>query len=302
MPAFLAYVVYRVKRIQQKIESPVLFIKISSHTACFTALSTADYRYVHSITAGNGRSILTNVTEETTPSEEAVIPQLDEDIIPMPFDLDKELSQAKAHRQKRSVTKDKYVLYMLDSSGSIGRTDFSRMTTAMASLSLFHCPKTKIAAMSYSTNVYKNYCFNCDQNLFPRYQAIKGISYLSGSTASGDAINCACNNMLNTPCGFPSNLNGLNAPNLDVIFITDGHSNRGKDVCEAAKCWSSFSNINVFPIGIGSGVDYKELKCIRGNIVNGASRLSLRNFSDLVDFIKDIQKQAATKLISQYCY
>ena len=224
----------------------------------------------------------------------------------MPFDMDKELSQIKAHRQKRQVTKDKYVLYILDSSGSIGITNFNSMTTAMANLSLFHCPKTKIAAMSYSTKVYKNYCFNCDQDLVPRYEAIKGISYLNRLTASGDAINYACNNMLNTPCGFPSNLNGLNAPNLDVVFITDGHSNHGKNVCEAAKCWSNFSNINVFPIGIEIGItkraDYEELECIRGNIVNGASKLSLRNFADLVEFIKDIQKQAETKPKSQYCF
>lgn len=52
----------------------------------------------------------------------------------MPFDLDKELSHIKAHRQKRQRTnqKDKYMLYILDSSGSIGQTNFKNMTDVMA--------------------------------------------------------------------------------------------------------------------------------------------------------------------------
>lgn len=41
-----------------------------------------------------------NVTEETFVNEEVVIEQISEDIIPMPFDLEMELSHIKAHRQK----------------------------------------------------------------------------------------------------------------------------------------------------------------------------------------------------------
>ena len=157
--------------------------------------------------------------------------QLDEDIVPMPFDLNKELSHIKAHCQKRqgSNQKDKYVLYILDSSGSIGETNFKSMTNVTAQFSLFYCPGTKIAVMSYSSNVHRNYFFICDQtDTRTRYKAIKNIPYHSRLTASGGAIHCACNYMLNSPCGFPY-ATGQNTPELDVIFITDGHSNRGRD-------------------------------------------------------------------------
>ena len=222
--------------------------------------------------------------------------QLDEGIVPMPFDLDKELSRIKAHRQKRQTItnqRDKYVLYILDSSGSIGEANFKNMTDVMAQFSLFYCPNTtKIAVMSYSTDVYKNYCFDCEQNLIvTRYNAIKSIPFRNQLTASGDAIQCACDYMLNSPCGFPR-ITGHNAPEVDVIFITDGKSNRGRNVCTAASCWSSFYNINVFPIGIGNNVNYRELDCIKGKIENGVERFDMRDFNELLMLLAEVKEES----------
>ena len=220
---------------------------------------------------------------------------MDSDIVPTPFDLDKELSHInKAHRQKRqgSNQKDKYVLYILDSSGSIGRDVFKNATDIMAQFSLFYCKGTKIAAMSYSTSVHRNYCFNCDQTAtVTRYNAIKDIEYRNDFTATGDAIKCACDYMLNSPCGFPR-ITGQNAPELDVIILTDGHSNHGRNACSAADCWSFFYNINVFPIGIGDKVNYQELDCIKGRTVNGANLFSLRDFNELHDLLKKVKRRS----------
>ena len=50
----------------------------------------------------------------------------------------------------------------------------------MAQFSLFYCKGTKIAVMSYSTYIYKNYCFNYDQtNIVTRYNAIKSNRFLN---------------------------------------------------------------------------------------------------------------------------
>ena len=218
---------------------------------------------------------------------------MDENIVPMPFDLDKELSHIKAHRQKRqgSNQKDKYVLYILDSSGSIGETNFKNLRNVTAQFSLFYCPGTKIAVMSYSSNVYKNYCFNCDQtDTYLRYNTTLNIPFHNALTASGDAIQCACDYMLNSPCGFPRTT-GQNAPNLGVVFITDGHSNHGRDVYTAANCWSKFHNIIVFPIGIGNRVNYTELDCIKGSVTNGISGFNLRDFDELLKLLHKVKKK-----------
>ena len=217
-----------------------------------------------------------------------MVSQLNEDTIPMPFDLNKESHQ----KRQRTNQENKYVLYILDSSGSIGRTNFKKMTNVVAQFSLFYCPGTKIAVMSYSSYVYKNYCFSCDQNnILTRYNAIKSIPFLNNMTASGDAIQCACDYMLNSPCGFPR-ATGENAPEVDVIFITDGHSNRGKDVCTAANCWSSFYNLNVFTIGIGNHINYQELDCIKGDINNGCSLFNLKDFKELLTLLTDVKEES----------
>ena len=221
-----------------------------------------------------------------------MVSQLNEDIIPMPFDLNKELSHINRQKRQRTNQENKYVLYILDSSGSIGRTNFKKMTNVVAQFSLFYCPGTKIAVMSYSSYVYKNYCFSCDQNnILTRYNAIKSIPFLNNMTASGDAVQCACDYMLNSPCGFPRAI-GKNAPEVDVILITDGRSNRGKDVCTAANCWSSFYNINVFTIGIGNHVNYRELDCIKGDISNGGSLFNLKDFKELLTLLTDVKEES----------
>ena len=259
--------------------------------------STIVYIYIYMLIIGKRSTSSDELTEEMIDDfTENITAQLNKDIVPMPFDLEKELSNIKAHRQKRrAITnqENKYVLYILDSSGSIGKSNFINMTNVIAQLSLFHCSNiTKIAVMSYSSYVYKNYCFDCDQsNLLTRFNTISSIPYHGQLTASGDAIQCACDYMLNSPCGFPR-ITGHNAPEIDVIFITDGHSNRGKDVCTAASCWSSFYNINVFPIGIGKNIDYRELDCIKGKIENGAELFNLKDFNELLMLLAEVKKES----------
>ena len=124
-----------------------------------------------------------------------------------------------------------------------------------------------------------------------RYNAIKSIPFLNKWTATGDAVQCACDYMLNSPCGFPRTI-GENAPEVDVILITDGHSNDGKDVCTAASCWSSFYNINVFPIGIGNHVNYRELDCIKGDIDNGRGLFNLKDFKELLALLDDVKEES----------
>ena len=132
--------------------------------------------------------------------------------------------------------------------------------------------------MSYSSHVYQNYCFNCDQsNKLTRYtyNAIRSIPFVSRMTSSGDAIQCACDNMFNSPCGFPRIHKWVECTRdwCNTLNWWPVYTNCGKDVCTAATCWSSFYNINVFLIGIGNYV-----YCIKDSIDNGDSQFDLQNY------------------------
>ena len=178
------------------------------------------------------------------------------------FDLDGHLSAITSHRNNRSAnSRRRYVLFILDSSGSIGSSEFTMMKEVLANLLPLFCDNTLFGVMSYGSRLERDICFNCDQaDRIKLYQALRSVVFHNGgATRSGDAIQCACDYMLSRSCGY------FNEPNsiTDVIFLTDGQSNSGKDVCAAAKCFAD--GVSVVAIGIGDHVNYDELECIERN-------------------------------------
>ena len=232
--------------------------------------------------------------EDPMQNENEAVSTLDDDIIPEPFDIEEHLSVVKANRQKRSTgNQERYVLFVIDASGSIGSTRYRDAVNVLGDLSPLFCG-AKLAVMTYSNYVYREICFNCKQdNPLKIRDTIRSLTYHRGLTASGDAVKCACDYMFNSPCGFPRNSRN-NSPLVDVLFLTDGHSNRGEDVCEATKCLNSINNINVFPIAIGKNNDYNELHCIRGSSGGNELLMTLTDFNALKTLRDDILSQVSS--------
>ena len=180
------------------------------------------------------------------------------------FDFGTHFSAITNHHLNRRMTGEKrYVLFILDSSGSIGITDFTKMKEILGNLVPLFCKETKFAVMSYGDKIVRDICFSCDQNETYNFQflnALHSIEYHNGpSTRTGDAIRCACDYMLQASCGHHREADSI----TDVIIITDGHYNKGENPCFAARCFQSA--YNVIPIAIGESTDYDELSCIEGD-------------------------------------
>ena len=206
---------------------------------------------------GNGHDALSFVNKATATKE--LINDYND---AKPFDFDGHLSAITSHRNKRlASSRRRYILFILDSSGSIGSSEFTLMKEVLINLLPLFCGNTLFGVMSYGSRLERDICFNCDQtDRFKLYQALRSIVFHNGgATRSGDAIQCACDYMLSRSCGY------FNEPNsiTDVIFLTDGHSNSGKDVCTAANCIPD--GVSVVSIGVGNNIDYDELECIEGN-------------------------------------
>ena len=187
---------------------------------------------------------------------------LDDNTVPSQFDFNGHLSAITAHRNKRSAnSRRRYVLFILDSSGSIPSSQFTMLKEVLSGLLPLFCGNAIFGVMSYGDRLERNICFDCDQTNRPKFiQALRSIAFHNGrSTRSGDAIRCACDYMLSRSCGY------FNEPNsiTDVIFLTDGQSNRGENVCTAASCIPR--GVNVISIGVGNRIDYDELECIEGD-------------------------------------
>ena len=111
---------------------------------------------------GNGRSLQ---GDEAMPlaDEVATTNKLKDDYSNAnPFDFDGHLSAITSHRNKRSTnSKKRYILFILDSSGSITSPQFTMMKQTL--LPLF-CGNAIFGVMSYGAKLERNICFNCDQS------------------------------------------------------------------------------------------------------------------------------------------
>jgi len=177
---------------------------------------------------------------------------------------------------------------MLDTSGSIGYVVFKKMVATLSDLIPLFCDNTKVAAMTFGSHVYHEFCFNCHDQATIR-DAIKSIPYHHGWTHTGKAVKCACEEILTIPCGLPNRNDYQSCPApIDVIVITDGESNGPLDVCEEAKCLhqQTFYDVNTFTIGVGN-YNQEELDCIVDqNDLNINHIFDMKDFYELEKFLK----------------
>ena len=210
------------------------------------------------------------VRRSTHVQEHAAVPLnnevklMDDDSVPNPFDFDGHLSAITRNRNKRGTSsKKRYVLFILDSSGSITKPQFAMMKQALSSLLPLFCDNAIFGVMSVGAKLERNICFDCNQkDRIKLQQALLSIKYHNGPyTRSGDAIRCACDYMLSKKCGYYDDPNSI----TDVIFLTGGGSNRGENVCTAVNCFPEGVNVVSIAVGPEYNINYKELACIVGN-------------------------------------
>ena len=162
----------------------------------------------------------------------------------------------------------RYILFVLDSSGSIGVTDFNRTIALLSQLVPLFCYPIKIAVMTFDHEYFVEFCFDeYDNTALGRIlagDAISNIQYIregQGSsvrwTHTAGAAQCVCNYMLTGVCGLP-----VSTGCIDVVFLTDGQSNDPTlQICKEIRCLHDRRGVNVFAIGIGNFF-MRELQCI----------------------------------------
>ena len=194
------------------------------------------------------------------------------------------------------------MLFLLDTSGSIGRSDFEKMKTAVGKITALFCNPIHVAVMTYSSTFYLEFCFDCfeaDQSgLQGAKAAINAIPYRGSLTYTGGAAKCACDELLTPECGMHRY-----ASCIDVVFITDGRSNDPNlEVCEEVKCLHNHytGGVNTHAIGIGN-VNQAEIDCI-DRASHTSSAFNFDSFEDFLNAIQEIIKRMKKKRSNYTCY
>ena len=230
---------------------------------------------------------------ELADSKPKPLERLDPSIPVEEFDLGKYIDTIHDDRAKRQTrcTKKRYVLFILDTSGSIGEANFNAAKNVIADISETLCDHLKVALLTYERYINLEFCFNCYNDRRDIKQAILRARYRHGpATHTTDAIKCACDHILSSQCGLPQ---GINTSDIDVVLLTDGEHD---GPCQSnlnltVKCLHDRANINTFGIGIGS-VDYASATALTNGV--GTNIFRVENFAQLQQLFTLIKQLLAT--------
>jgi len=207
---------------------------------------------------------------------------------PIPFNV-----KEHGHRLKREVDQcdpgdKKHVLFVLDTSGSIQLNEFNTMKETVSLLTGLFCGDIEVAALTFGHEIHLEFCFGCHGSRLEERIALRDLVHRSGqSTKTGGATKCICEKMLDSSCGFDDSANSC----IDVIYITDGQSNGGYEVCDEIKCLHNHAlKINTYSLGIGSAFDFvsaqEELECIQ----DSSNQMSLFHFNTFDELNMAVQE------------
>lgn len=231
---------------------------------------------------------------KSIPKEEVtLIPNGINGVNPIPFNW---LEHGPHFRSKRYATccgsySERFVLFVLDTSGSIGSENFNTMKNAISLLTSLFCGQVKFAVITFSTRIHLEFCFNCYYSTQRVRSAIENILFRGGATRTGATAKCICEELLQPSCGISS------YPScLDVVFITDGKSNDPNlEICEEIKCLHRQFGINTHAIGINSGPGFThsynldELNCISSSS-NFMNTFEFESFNSFGTTIEDVAR------------
>ena len=155
-------------------------------------------------------------------------------------------------RRRQTCNKIRYVLFIVDTSGSIGNSTFNNVRDLLANISKKLCDRLRVAMMTYSRDINLEFCFKCYTDRDDIFKAIKRVQYRGGTTHTTDATKCACRKLLTPECGLPSDPS--NIPTIDIVYLTDGLHNGPcrNNLQNELDCFHTRTNINTYAIAVGN--------------------------------------------------
>ena len=184
------------------------------------------------------------------------------------------------------------LVFALDTSGSIGSDNFNNAKQSIENIvsSLQIGPNnTRVAVITYSTNVRLLFNLNTHRDNESLIQAIRRIPYTGGLTNTAEAIKVLRSGILSETLGVrPSN-----ETTQIAIIMTDGRSNLPNVTKEEAELLHNETDFKVFAVGVGDAVDLDELNNIASST---AFALRIANFSgeELQRFEDQIKQQTCS--------
>ena len=148
------------------------------------------------------------------------------------------------------------MVFVMDESGSISAAHFELMKQLAIDITEsfgIGLDRTRVAWISFSDFARVVFSLGQYSDKASLHQAIRSVAYRGGFTAIGEALET-----LRTQ-GFIGGRNTFDIPEVAIV-VTDGITNRGIATSIAAERLHNERNVNVFVVGVGTGVNDAELE------------------------------------------
>ena len=148
------------------------------------------------------------------------------------------------------IDSDRYILFIIDGSGSIGR-HFEKVKMMLTNISENLCGNIHVAMITYTSVINLEFCFDCYTKRSDIADAILRARTVGGWSHTTDATKCVCETLLTEECGLP---NGEFTDNIDIVYLTDGRHNGPcrSELTNVLHCLHKPCNINTYAIAVGN--------------------------------------------------
>lgn len=181
------------------------------------------------------------------------------------------------------------MVFVLDSSGSIGSANFQKMRNFVSAVvnDLEIGPtRTQVGVVLFSSSASLSFGLNTYPDRGTLSSAVNRIPYIGGGTNTADAL------YLLISQGFAGARPKIQGVPRIAIVVTDGKSNQPQLTVIAAEALRNVSSITTYAVGIGNA-NQDELKAIASG-ENFVRYINSFDISELERLQEDLKEQACT--------
>ncbi|KAK3591356.1 hypothetical protein CHS0354_040317 [Potamilus streckersoni] len=186
------------------------------------------------------------------------------------------------------------IVFVLDSSGSIGSTNYQKMLEFVKNVVQkfdIGADKIRVGTEIFSDRTYIQFQLNKYFDRAALENAITNIPYKRGTTNTGQALKDLYSSMFTVANGDRPSI-----PNIAIV-VTDGQSTNHLSTVNEAQSARNHG-ITVFAVGVGDGIDKNEL----GNIATDPDSthvLTVQDFSKLAQIQATVASTTCAALLKQ---
>lgn len=192
-------------------------------------------------------------------------------------------------RRDALLPTDRNIIFAVDSSGSIGRDEYTRVLQILGTFSYLFCGYISVGMVTFSTHIELELCPTCLRNMDEAayrqevFDRITSARYHRELTSTGETVKCLADHILPSPdCRI------LNKP-TQIVFFTDGrHNGCLNPKMQMEELVKKYPTLETYVIAMGPSIMGSGVADLQGSNSKLSNFFSVQNLSDLEELLNAV--------------